>query len=131
MAAAREHLSADHSLGPEGRHVIWKLPTYTRIHSMLTNPIYAGAYSWGRSTHRVRIEEGRKRISRGHRRARAEWPVFIADHHEGYISWEQYERNQRVMVDNANSKRLTARGSIRRAQRCSMAFSAAATVVAN
>ena len=100
--------------GPEGRHVIWKLPTYTRVHSMLTNPIYAGAYSWGRSTHRVRIEEGRKRISRGHRRARAEWPVFIADHHEGYISWEQYERNQRVMVDNANSKRLTARGSIRR-----------------
>ena len=100
--------------GPEGRHVIWKLPTYTRIHSMLTNPIYAGAYSWGRSTHRVRIEEGRKRISRGHRRARAEWPVFIADHHEGYISWEQYERNQRVMADNANSKRLTARGSIRR-----------------
>ncbi|RPI40443.1 MAG: recombinase family protein [Hyphomicrobiaceae bacterium] len=100
--------------GPEGRHVIWKLPTYTRIHSMLTNPIYAGAYSWGRSTHRVRIEEGRKRISRGHRRARAEWPVFIADHHEGYISWGQYERNQRVMADNANSKRLTARGSIRR-----------------
>ena len=100
--------------GPEGRHVIWKLPTYTRIHSMLTNPIYAGAYSWGRSTHRVRIEQGRKRISRGHRRARAEWPVFIADHHEGYISWEQYERNQRVMADNANSKRLTARGSIRR-----------------
>ena len=100
--------------GPEGRHVIWKLPTYTRIHSMLTNPIYAGAYSWGRSTHRVRIEEGRKRISRGHRRARAEGPVFIADHHEGYISWGQYERNQRVMADNANSKRLTARGSIRR-----------------
>jgi DNA invertase Pin-like site-specific DNA recombinase len=45
--------------GTEGRHVAWKLPTYTRIHSMLTNPIYAGAYSWGRSTHRVRIEEGR------------------------------------------------------------------------
>jgi hypothetical protein len=35
------------------------LPTYIRIHSMLTNPIYAGVYSWGRSTHRVRIEEGR------------------------------------------------------------------------
>jgi len=99
--------------GPEGRHVVWKLPTYTRIHSMLTNPIYAGAYSWGRSTHRVRIEDGRKRITHGHRRTRAEWPVFIADHHEGYISWEQYERNQRVMADNANSKRLTARGSIR------------------
>lgn len=99
--------------GPGGRHVVWKLPTYTRIHSMLSNPIYAGAYSWGRSTHRVRIEEGRKRITHGHRRTRAEWPVFIADHHEGYISWEQYERNQRVMADNANSKRLIARGSIR------------------
>jgi hypothetical protein len=45
--------------GAGGRHVVWKLPTYTRIHSMLSNPIYAGAYSWGRSTHRVRIEEGR------------------------------------------------------------------------
>jgi DNA invertase Pin-like site-specific DNA recombinase len=99
--------------GPEGRHVVWKLPTYTRIHSMLTNPIYAGAYSWGRSTHRVRIEEGRKRISRGHRRARAEWSVLIVDHHEGYISWEQYERNQRVIADNANSKGLTVRRSIR------------------
>src|SRR5262245_21406206 len=51
----------------------------------------------------------------GHRRTRAEWPVFIADHHEGYIPWEQYERNQRVMADNANSKGLTAvRGPIRR-----------------
>jgi DNA invertase Pin-like site-specific DNA recombinase len=101
--------------GPEGRHVVWKLATYTRIHCLLTNPIYAGAYSWGRSTHRVRIEEGRKRITHGHRRTRAEWPIFIADHHEGYISWEQYERNQRVMADNANSKGLTAvRGSIRR-----------------
>jgi DNA invertase Pin-like site-specific DNA recombinase len=99
--------------GPDGRYVVWKLPTYTRIHTLLTNPIYAGAYSWGRSTHRVRIEDGRKRITHGHRRTRAEWPVFIADHHEGYISWEQYERNQRVMADNANSKRLTARGSIR------------------
>jgi hypothetical protein len=99
--------------GPEGRHIVWKLPTYTRIHSMLTNPIYAGAYSWGRSTHRVRIEEGRKRISRGHRRARAEWSVFIPNHHEGYISWEQYERNQRVIADNANSKGLTVRRSIR------------------
>src|SRR5262245_19177342 len=74
---------------------------------MLTNRI-AG------STHRVRIEEGRKRITHGHRRTRAEGPIFIASHHEGYISWEQYERNQRVMADNANSKGLTAvRGSIR------------------
>ena len=52
----------------------------------------------GRSTHRVRIEEGRKRITHGHRRTRAEWRVFIADHHEKYIPWEQYERNQRVMA---------------------------------
>jgi hypothetical protein len=58
--------------------------------------------------------------------------VFIVDHHEGYISWEQYERNQRVMADNANSKGLTAvRGSIRRGSTLLNGFSAAVTVAAN
>src|SRR5262245_23459775 len=82
---------------------------------MLTNSLCPGAYSGGRSTHRDGIEEGRKRITNGDRRTRGEWPVCIADHHEGYISCEQYERNQPVMADNANSKGLTAvRGPIRR-----------------
>ena len=37
--------------GPRGREVIWKLPVYNSIKKMLANPVYAGAYVWGRSHH--------------------------------------------------------------------------------
>ena len=30
-----------------------------------------------------------------------QWPVLIRDHHPGYITWERYERNQRMMQANA------------------------------
>ena len=58
--------------------------------------------------------EGRKRVVRGYRRAQNEWEVLLPDHHEGYISWEAYTRNQRLIADNANSKGFMARGSVRR-----------------
>ena len=51
--------------GPQGRHVVWKLPIYQAVYGIMTNPIYAGAYAYGRSTHRIRLEQGRKRIVRG------------------------------------------------------------------
>ncbi len=62
---------------------------------------------------RVTIEAGRKRIVRGHKRERAQWDVLLTDHHEGYLCWAEFERNQRLIADNANSKGLMARGSVR------------------
>ena len=35
---------------------------------MLTNPVYAGAYAFGRRTARVTIENGRKRVIRSMQR---------------------------------------------------------------
>jgi hypothetical protein len=67
------------------------------------NPIYAGAYTFGRTGSRVTIESGRKRIVRGFRRARSDWEVLLKDHHEGYITWAEFE-NQRLIIDNANGK---------------------------
>ena len=92
------------SHGPDGRCVEWKLPVYNTIHHMLTNPIYAGAYAFGRTGSRITIEGGRKRIVRGFRKERGEWETLILDHHEGYISWAEFERNQRLITDNANGK---------------------------
>jgi DNA invertase Pin-like site-specific DNA recombinase len=100
----------------EGRSIVWKLPVYNTIHHMLTNPIYAGAYVFGRTGSRVTIEAGRKRIVRGFKRERAEWEVLIEDHHEGYLSWDEFERNRRVITDNANSKTPMVRGSVRRGE---------------
>jgi excisionase family DNA binding protein len=100
--------------GPAGPRIIWKLPVYNTVLHLLTNPIYAGAYAFGRTCSRVSMREGRKRVVRGYRRAQSDWEVLIPDHHEGYISWEEFERNQRLIADNANSKGLMARGSVRR-----------------
>ena len=98
----------------DGRSIVWNLPVYNTIHHMLTNPIYAGAYAFGRTGSRVTIEAGRKRIARGFKRERTEWEVLLTDHHEGYLSWAEFERNQRLIADNANSKGLMVRRSIRR-----------------
>lgn len=100
--------------GDGGRQITWKLPVYNTLHHMLTNPVYAGAYVFGRTGSRTTIEAGRKRIVRGFRKERAAWEVLILDHHEGYIGWTDFERNQRLISDNANGKSFMSRGSVRR-----------------
>src|ERR1700750_2648585 len=44
------------------------------------------------------------------------WEVLIRDHHAGYISWAEFERNQQLIADNANGKRFMSRGAIRRGE---------------
>src|SRR5260370_15919192 len=102
--------------GPDGRKVVWKLPLYNTLYHILTNPIYAGAYAFGRTESRITIAGGRKRIVRGFRKDRGSWDVLIHDHHEGYIDWTEFERNQRLISDNANGKSFMSRGSIRRGE---------------
>jgi DNA invertase Pin-like site-specific DNA recombinase len=101
----------------EGRSIVWKLPIYNTVHNILTNPVYAGAYAFGRTTSKVVIEDGRKRVRRGLRRPQTEWDVLLKDQHEGYITWEEFERNQRVIADNATGKgSAIARGVARRGE---------------
>ena len=89
---------------------------YNTMLRILTNPVYAGAYAYGRTETRSRIEAGRKRVVRGHRRVREDWQVLIVEHHEGYIDWDTYEHNQRVIADNTNMRGSMARGSLRRGE---------------
>jgi excisionase family DNA binding protein len=96
------------------RGVLWRLPVYNTVLRILSNPVYAGAYAFGRTETRVRIEAGRKCVVRGHRRERENWQVLIVDHHEGYIDWATYEHNQRVIADNTNMRGGMARGALRR-----------------
>ena len=48
----------------EGRSIVWRLPLYNSVHNILTNPVYAGAYAFGRTTSKVNVE-GRKRVRCG------------------------------------------------------------------
>jgi DNA invertase Pin-like site-specific DNA recombinase len=101
----------------ETRDIIWRLPAYNVVHNILTNPIYAGAYAFGRTTSKVSVEQGRKRVRRGVHRPMAEWDVLIKDHHEPYISWDEFGRNQRVIANNATGKgSATTKGAVRRGE---------------
>jgi DNA invertase Pin-like site-specific DNA recombinase len=103
--------------GPGRRPIEWKAPVYHTLHHMLTNPVYAGSYAYGRRGTRVTIEGGRKRVMRDAlRRNWRDWEVLIHDHHEGYITWVEFERNQHLIADNANGKSYLGRGSIRRGE---------------
>jgi DNA invertase Pin-like site-specific DNA recombinase len=84
--------------------VIWKLPVYNTIWHMLRNPVYAGGYAFGKTESRTKVVGGRARKSEGHFKAPDAWMVLIRDHHPGYISWEQFERNQAMLADNAHMK---------------------------
>ena len=99
------------------RPIEWKAQVYHTLHHMLTNPVYAGSYAYGRRGTRVTIEGGRKRVVREQlRRNWKDWEVLIHDHHEGYTTWAEFERNQHLIADNANGKSYLGRGSIRRGE---------------
>jgi DNA invertase Pin-like site-specific DNA recombinase len=104
------------SKSSEQHQLLWKLPVYATVNNLLTNPVYAGAYAFGRTGSRVTIENGRKRILRGYRKDRSDWAVLLVDHHEGYLSWPDYERNQRLIADNANGKGMMVRGAVRKGE---------------
>jgi len=74
------------------------------ILAILQNPMYAGAYAFGRTEARTKVVAGRPRQTTGHQKPREQWTVLIRDHHPGYIAWEQFESNQRTLVGNAHMK---------------------------
>ena len=79
----------------------WVGATYTAVRDMLTNPIYAGAYAFGRRQSQRRVgEDGRARISMVPV-PRGRWQTLIPDHHEAYISWEQHEQILAQITRNA------------------------------
>lgn len=82
----------------------WLPPGYRNIIAVLQNPFYAGAYAYGKSTHRTTLVEGRLNKTYGHDRPMEAWTVLLRDHHAGYINWSDFERNQEILRRNAHRK---------------------------
>ena len=91
----------------------WRPAAYHTVLQILRHPIYAGAYAFGRTCNRTRVVDGRARKSTGHSKPMTVWSVLLRDHHPGYISWEQFEANQQLILENAHMKRRTDRKSAR------------------
>lgn len=87
-----------------GKTVQWVRLNSSRVHAVLTNPLYAGSYVYGRSRGDMILDEGRRR-----RRVTslpiAEWKVSIPNAHPAYISWEEFMTNQKRISDNAARRR--------------------------
>jgi Recombinase/Recombinase zinc beta ribbon domain len=94
-----EHGLAVPVSAPRGR-VIWRRPRYTTIYSILSNPVYAGAYAYGKTEHTTQYDNGQPR-RRSRRKPKEQWWALIPDAHEGYISWKQFEEIQQMMTNNA------------------------------
>ena len=99
-----------------GNAVRWRTPRYHSLLSLLQNPVYAGAYAYGRTRTEVHLSQGRKQVSRTKRRAPADWRVLITDHHVGYIDWEEYQRIQTLIAHNAVARGDAVRGAVRSGQ---------------
>ena len=110
LGSARQvHLSltADQLYLPrpsDGKRMIafdWTPIRYRNVISVLKNPFYDGAYIYGKSGHRTEIVNGRAQKTYKHGKPFAEWEVVLKGHHEGYIDWADFERNQKQLASNA------------------------------
>jgi DNA invertase Pin-like site-specific DNA recombinase len=86
--------------GTAGQEIVWRLPSQSRIHQLLRNPAYAGTFTYGRTGTQTQVTEGQRRHSSRHGKPIEEWQVLIHDHHAGYISWNDYLENRRMLEAN-------------------------------
>jgi DNA invertase Pin-like site-specific DNA recombinase len=98
---------------PVNRRIEWQAPAYHTVLQILQHPIYAGAYVFGRKSQRTRVVDGRARKTTGHRKPMPAWNVLLPEHHRGYINWEQFEENQKMISENAHMQKRMARKSAR------------------
>ena len=86
-----------------GERVTWQSLTASRVHRILRNPIYTGAYVYGRSRGEVVLDEGRRR-RRIRSLAREDWRVVRRDSHPAYLSWEEFLSNSKRLSDSKTNE---------------------------
>ena len=77
----------------------WRRPAYGTVYRILTNPVYGGAYAYGKTESTLRYEGSQPRKG-SRRKPRDKWLALIPESHEGYISWEQFEQIQQMISQN-------------------------------
>ena len=80
--------------------IVWELPKYGNLRSLLQNPIYAGVYAYGRRQTICDYKKGSLVKRKSEVLSFEKWRVLIKDHHEAYISWEEYLDNQKKIAQN-------------------------------
>ena len=91
----------------------WGRLTHSRVIGVLSNPSYSGAYVFGRYRSQRTVRPDGTITTRTVELPRSEWAIVIADHHPGYISWEQFLANEQRLAanNNRNGQRPPREGS--------------------
>jgi DNA invertase Pin-like site-specific DNA recombinase/predicted DNA-binding transcriptional regulator AlpA len=100
----RAHMKSD---------IRWVAPTYTAIHHVLTNPVYAGAYAYGKSRHERYVDEQGMLRRKTRHLPMAEWSVLLPEHHSGFIDWATFQANQARIDTNIHPQPHQAGGAVR------------------
>jgi DNA invertase Pin-like site-specific DNA recombinase/predicted DNA-binding transcriptional regulator AlpA len=91
----------------------WVTPTYHALHQILTNPVYAGAYTYGKTRFERYVDEQGVVRKRARHLPMELWSVLIRDHHPGFIDWATFEANQTRLDSNTKPKPHQAGGAVR------------------
>ena len=90
--------------GPQKGDVVWGVLGLSQVLRILHNPRYAGAFVYGRSHTRKTVDGGLQILHV----PKEEWDTLIPGAHAGYVSWEDYEQNQRRLRESAQAMGRTA-----------------------
>lgn len=82
--------------GPKKGELVWGALTHNRVRQVLHNPRYAGAFVFGR-TRQQHCPGGKMNTKL---LPRDQWHTVLPDAYPGYITWEQYEQNEKILHDN-------------------------------
>jgi hypothetical protein len=85
--------------GPRPGELVWGELGHSQTLRILHNPRYAGTFVFGRSKTRKNID-GSATVKW---LPRDQWDTLIPDNHAGYISWEEFEENQRRFRETAQA----------------------------
>jgi len=82
--------------------IAWRRPNYATIHRMIENPIYGGAYAYGKTASGMGYGAAGVKTRR---KARADWLALMPNAHEGYVSWEKAEAIRTMVSSNVPTSR--------------------------
>ncbi len=94
--------------GTAGEEIVWRVPGQSRVLQILRNPCYAGAIVYGKSAAAPVARGDRAAAGRRRKKPIEQWRFLLRDSHSGYITWDDYLSNQRLLEANL-SRRQTAR----------------------
>lgn len=82
----------------------WRRPSYASIHRIIENPVYGGAYAYGKTAVAAGYDAGGASV-KIRRKARSEWLALMPNAHEGYVSWERFEAIRTMVSSNVPTGR--------------------------